>query len=159
MSNTQKIQGIFSASEVKHGMSLFTAEELGVVEDLIIEKEGRFLIKCQIRDKYKVAKPEEVVRQLWIYRLLTEYGYPKERIDVERIIYFGSRVEPGAADIVILHDDLTHYYILFETKRPRRTDGLEQLKSYCNAEGTPIAVWSNGKEMIRLPPPVSPRLV
>ena len=111
MSNTQKIQGIFSASEVKHGISLFTAEELGVVEDLIIEKEGRFLIKCQIRDKYKVAKPEEVVRQLWIYRLLTEYGYPKERLDVERIIYFGSRVEPGAADIVILHDDLTHYYI------------------------------------------------
>ncbi len=85
---------------MKHGIFLFTAEELRVVENLIIEKEGRFLIKCQIRDKYKVAKPEEVVRQLWIYRLITEYGYLKERLDVERIIYFGFRVEPGAADIV-----------------------------------------------------------
>ncbi|MGC9061142.1 MAG: hypothetical protein ACP5JR_07945 [Thermoplasmata archaeon] len=28
--------------------------------------------------------------------------------------------------------------------------GLEQLKSYCNAEGAPIGVWSNGNEMIRL---------
>ncbi len=150
MSNTQKIQTIFSASEVKHGISLFTTEELDAVEDLVTEKEGRLLIRCQKKDKYKVAKPEEIVRQLWIYRLLTEYGYPKERIDVERIIYFGSRVEPGAADIVVFHDDLTHYYILFEVKRPRRTDGLEQLKSYCNAEGAPIGVWSNGNEMIRL---------
>jgi len=150
MSHTQKIQTIFSASEVKHGISLFTAEELDAVEDLVTEKEGKLLIRCQKKDKYKVAKPEEIVRQLWIYRLLTEYGYPKERIDVERIIYFGSRVEPGAADIVVFHDDLTHYYILFETKRPRRTDGLEQLKSYSNAEGAPIGVWSNGNEMIRL---------
>ena len=150
MSHTKKIQTIFSASEVKHGISLFTAQELDVVEDLITEREGKLLIRCQKKDKYKVAKPEEIVRQLWIYRLLTEYGYPKERIDVERIIYFGSRVEPGAADIVVFHDDLTHYYILFETKRPRRTDGLEQLKSYSNAEGAPIGVWSNGNEIIRL---------
>ena len=74
----------------------------------------------------------------------------KERINVERIIYFGSRVEPGAADIVVFYDDLTHYYILFETKRPRRTDGLEQFKSYCNAEGAPIGICSNGNEIIRL---------
>lgn len=145
-----KIQSIFSAPEVKHGLSLFSPDESEAVERLLIEKDGKLFIHCQIKDKYKVAKPEEIVRQLWIYRLLTEYGYPKERIDVERIIYFGSRVEPGAADIVVFHDDLTHYYILFETKRPQRTDGLEQLKGYCNAEGAPIAVWSNGKEMIRL---------
>jgi len=141
---------IFKDPEVKHGLSLFTADELEAIENLLVDKDGRFYITCQIKDKYKVAKPEEIVRQLWIYRLLTEYGYPKERIDVEKVIYFGSRVEPGAADIVVLHDDLTHYYILFETKRPKRTDGLEQLKSYCNAEGAPIGVWSNGNEMIRL---------
>lgn len=150
MLSKQKIQRIFTASEVKHGLSLFNANELEAVEMLLIERDGKLFIHCQIKDKYKVAKPEEIVRQLWIYRLLTEYGYPKERIDVERIIYFGSRVEPGAADIVVFHNDLTHYYILFETKRPQRTDGLEQLKGYCNAEGAPIAVWSNGKEMIRL---------
>jgi type I restriction enzyme M protein len=141
---------IFKGPEVKHGLSLFTSDELEVIENLLIDKDGKLYIRCQVKDKYKVAKPEEIVRQLWIYRLLTEYGYPKERIDVEKVIYFGSRVEPGAADIVVFHDDLTHYYILFETKRPRRTDGLEQLKGYCNAEGAPIGVWSNGNEMIRL---------
>jgi len=150
MVSNQKIQKIFSAPEVKHGLSLFTNNELKAIESLIVEKDGKFFIKCQIKNKYKVAKPEEVVRQLWIYRLLTEYGYPKERIDVERIIYFGTRVEPGAADIVVFHEDLRHYYILFEIKRPSRTAGLEQLKSYCNAEGAPIGVWSNGNEIIRL---------
>jgi len=43
MSNTQKIQTIFSASEVKHGISLFTTEELDAVEDLVTKKEGRLL--------------------------------------------------------------------------------------------------------------------
>jgi type I restriction enzyme M protein len=144
-----KITRIFSSSDVKHGISLFRSEEINAVENLIIEREGKFYIKCQIKDKYKPAKPEETVRQLWIYRLLNEYKYPKERIDVERVVYFGSR-DSGLADIVVLHEDLQHPYIIFEVKRPQRRAGLEQLKSYCNAEGAPIGVWSNGNEMIRL---------
>jgi len=80
---------------------------------------------------------------------MNEYNYPKERIDVERVIFFGSR-DSGLADVVVLHEDLQHPYIIFEVKRPQRTAGLEQLKSYCNAEGAPIGVWSNGNEMIRL---------
>jgi len=144
-----KITQIFSDSDVKHGVSLFTNEEILAIEKLLIEKDGKFYIKCQIKNKYKPAKPEEIVRQLWIYRLLNEYNYSKDRIDVERVIYFGSR-DSGLADIVVLHEDLQHPYIIFEVKRPQRTSGLEQLKSYCNAEGAPIGVWSNGNEMIRL---------
>lgn len=149
MANNQKIQKIFSAADVKHGLSLFTSREIRAVEGMVIERDGKFHIKCQIKDKYKVAKPEEIVRQLWIYRLLNDYNYPKERIDVERIIYFGSR-DSGLADIVVLQEDLSHPYIIFEVKRPQRTAGLEQLKSYCNAEGAPIGVWSNGNEIVLL---------
>ena len=149
MPNESKIQKIFSAPDVKHGLSLFSSDEINAIERLITEQDGKYLIKCQIKDRSKVAKPEEVVKQLWIYRLLAEYGYPKEQIDVERVIYFGSR-DSGLADIVVLHEDLKHPYIIFEVKRPKRSDGLEQLRSYCNAEGAPIGVWSNGNEMIRL---------
>jgi len=147
--NQSKIRQIFSASDVKHGLALFREEEIRAVEGLIIEQDGKFYIKCQIKDKYKLAKPEEIVRQLWIYRLINEYNYPKERIDIERIVYFGSK-DHGLADIVVLQQDLQHPYIIFEVKRPQRTAGLEQLKSYCNAEGAPIGVWSNGNEIIRL---------
>ena len=149
MSSNPKLQKIFSEPDVKHGLSLFNAEEINSVERLIIERDSKFFIKCQIKDKYKLTKPEEVVRQLWVYRLIKGYDYPKERIDVEKVIYFGSR-DSGLADIVVLHEDLTHPYIIFEVKRPSRTAGLDQLKSYCNAEGAPIGVWSNGNEMIRL---------
>lgn len=148
MPNT-KIQTIFSAPDVKHGLSLFNGREIKEIEGLIIERDGKFVIKCQKKNKYKPAKPEEIVRQLWILRLLHDYNYPINRIDIEKVIYFGSR-DSGLADIAVLHEDLTHPYIIFEIKRPKRTDGLEQLKSYCNAEGAPIGVWSNGNEMIRL---------
>ena len=144
-----KISRIFSSADVKYGISLFTEEEIKYVDNLIIEQEGNLLIKCQIKDRLRVARPEEIIRQLWIYRLLTDYGYPKERIDVERVVYFGSR-DSGLADIVVLDKDLINPYIIFEVKRPQRTAGLEQLKSYCNAEGAPIGVWSNGNEIIRL---------
>ncbi|MFU2157963.1 N-6 DNA methylase [Caldisericum sp. AR60] len=145
----KKIIQIFSTSDVKHGLSIFGNEELEAVENLIIEKDGKFSIKCQIKDRYKIAKPEEIVRQLWIYKLLNEYSYPKKRINVEKEVILGSRVI-GFADIVVLQEDLQNPYIIFEVKRPQRRQGLEQLKSYCNASGAPIGVWSNGNEMIRL---------
>jgi type I restriction enzyme M protein len=54
----EKINKIFSSSDVKHGLSLFTLKEMESVENMIIEKDGNFYIRCQIKDKYKVAKPE-----------------------------------------------------------------------------------------------------
>ena len=149
--NAPKIKQIFSGSDIEHGYSLFEndTQAMQTVENLIMEQNGKFYVKCQIRNEYKLAKPEEIVRQLWLYRLLNEYGYPKDRIEIEREVYFGSKKE-GKADIVVLHRGSPHPYIIFEVKRPNRKDGLAQLKSYCNAEGAPIGVWSNGNEMIRL---------
>lgn len=146
---TQKIREIFSSSDIKYGLSLFKSEEISYIENLITKNDDKYFIKCQLKEKLKIAKPEEIVRQLWIYKLLNEYGYPKERIDIEKVVYFGSR-DSGLTDIVVLREDLSHPYIIFEVKRPKRTAGLEQLKSYCNADGAPIGIWSNGNEIIRL---------
>jgi len=144
-----KINKIFSIADIKYGISLFKKEEIEYVNNLIIEQEGNLKIKCQIRNKYVPAKPEEIVRQLWIYELLMVYGYPKERIEIEREIQFGAN-KGGNADITVLQEDNQTPYIIFETKRPERTDGLEQLKTYCNAEGAPIGVWSNGNDIVML---------
>jgi len=150
MPDRLNLQKIFSAPDVKHGLSLFNSDEINAIERLIIEQEGKYFIKCQIKNRNKIAKPEEIVRQLWIYRLVNEYNYPKERIGVKKTINFASRIEPQAVDIVVFQEDLKHYYILFGIKIPDRTAGLEQLKSYCNTEGAPIGIWSNGDEIIRL---------
>jgi len=74
MANNQKIQKIFSLPDIKHGISLFIRRELNVIESLIIEKDGKLFINCQIKEKLKAAKPEEILRQLWIHRLLGEYN-------------------------------------------------------------------------------------
>ena len=37
-----------------------------------------------------------------------------------------------------------------ECKKPKRKDGIEQLKSYMNAKGAPVAVWSNGQDSVIL---------
>jgi len=150
MPNRLNLQKIFSTADVKHGLSLFNSDEINAIKRLIIEQEGKYFLKCQIKGRYKIAKPEEIVRQLWIYRLLNEYNYPKKRIGVKKTINFASQIEPQTVDIVVFQEDLKHYYILFEIKRPDRTAGLEQLKSYCNTEGDPIGIWSNGSEIIRL---------
>lgn len=65
---------------------------------------------------------------------------------LEYPIHFGREVK--RADIVIsdINDPLVPY-IIVELKKPKLTDGKEQLKSYCNATGAPIGVWTNGEQI------------
>ncbi len=90
--------------------------------------------------------PEKIVRQLYLYKLIHEYGYPIERMELERAITFG--IEKKRADIVIFHkNNPTSEEIIVELKKPKLKDGKEQLKSYCNATGAIIGVWTNGEQI------------
>ena len=112
------------------------------------DKKGKVsaITKCLVRKKDIVLKPEEVVRQLLIDRLMNEYGYPVSRMQVEYPVYFGREVK--RADIVIMDEDRpTVPYIVIEVKKPKLKDGKDQLKSYCNSTGAPIAVWTNGDQI------------
>lgn len=141
---------IFKSPEAKHRLTLFKAEAVQWLESRLFDKNGKPYLKCLASDKDRPVKPEEIVRQLWIKDLLEEYHYPKERIKVEYAVWFGSGVSDKSADIVVMHNDGEHPYIIFEVKKPKRKDGLQQLKSYCNAEGSPIGAWSNGEELVIL---------
>ena len=100
-------------------------------------------VTCIVRDKEIKLTPEEVVRQLYAERLITEYGYPKERLVFEYPVYFGR--ETKRADIVIKDkDDPTAAYIIVEVKKPKAKDGRDQLKSYTHATGASMTVWTNG---------------
>jgi len=129
-----------------YNLSLFNAREIKQIE--LFEKRGKIYLRCFATAKERLAKPEEIVRQLYLWRLIHEYGYPVERIFLEKPVYFGSSVHEKAADIVICEKgDTDTAYIIVECKKPNRRDGIEQLKSYCNAEGSPIGVWTNGGEI------------
>ena len=103
-------------------------------------------VKCIIRDREIRLAPEEVVRQLYAARLLRHYGYPKSRLAFEHPINFGR--EKKRADIVIRDKDRPDTpFAIVELKKPRLRDGKEQLRSYCNATGAPIGVWTNGAQI------------
>ncbi|MDR0286219.1 MAG: N-6 DNA methylase [Clostridiales bacterium] len=142
------IDDIFRDSTTKHALNLFSFDKIIEIETAIFDKGGKPYIKCLGSDRDRPAKPEEIVRQLWIKYIIDELHYPKDRIQVEKAVWFGSGVSDKAADIVVLQKDKEHPYIIFEVKKPKRKDGIQQLKSYCNAEGSPIGVWSNGGEKI-----------
>ena len=89
--------------------------------------------------------PEEIVRQLWVYKLIHTYGYREDEIELEKSVYFGSAEGTKAADIIVYTDNSKQTpKIIVEVKKPKRKDGIEQLKSYLNAEGSPVGIWSNG---------------
>ena len=129
----------------------FNQIEIDSVESLITtktDKKGKevYYVKCQIRDKDIKLTDEELVRQLYINKLINEYNYPKEKMEVEYSVSFGR--EKKRADIVIFDKiATTSPYIIVELKKPKLKDGKEQLKSYCNATGAPIGVWTNGGQI------------
>ena len=103
-------------------------------------------VRCLIRDKDIQLKPEEIVRQLYAMRLIHQYGYPKKRLAFEQAVNFGR--ETKSADIVIFDKDrFDAPYIIIELKKPKLKEGKQQLRSYCNATGAPIGVWTNGGQI------------
>jgi len=97
------------------------------------------------------SAPEEIVRQLWVYKLMTQYGYTADEIDLEKSVQFGTEVSTKAADIIVYTDATKETpKIIVECKKPKRKDGIEQLKSYMNAKGAPVAIWSNGSDSVIL---------
>lgn len=129
----------------------FTTEAIERLNDRIIEKEGKngkkyATVMCIIRKKEIRLTPEEVIRQLFLDKLINDYGYPVNRIKLEYQVYFGREVK--RADIVVMDEDRPIVpYIIVEVKKPKLKEGKEQLKSYCNSTGAPIAVWTNGEQI------------
>lgn len=145
------IDKIFKDSETVYGLKEFEGIDLEDVLKITEEEKNRFYIKDFksggkkfVYDEIKQnGKPEEIVRQLWLYKLNKFYKYPLDRIDIEKSVHFGSK-EFARADIVVYKNDKTTPYIIIEVKKPNFEKGIDQLKSYLNAEGCEIGVWSNG---------------
>lgn len=131
-------------------LSLFREDEIeelraGIIVKTTKGKEAPF-VRCIVRDKEVQLKPEEIVRQLYATRLINRYGYPAKRLGFEHAVNFGK--EKKKADIVVFDKDRPDTaYIIVELKKPKLKDGKSQLRSYCNATGAPIGVWTNGEQI------------
>ena len=148
MTQTDIIQTILKDSN--YHLSLFREDEIEDLRDGIIVKTTKGkdapFVRCIVRDKEVQLKPEEIVRQLYATRLINRYGYLGKRLSFEHAVNFGK--EKKKADIVIFDKDRPDAaYIIVELKKPKLKDGKSQLRSYCNATGAPIGVWTNGEQI------------
>ncbi len=133
-----------------HKSNIFTPAQIQAVETAayskIIRGKPALFIKCAVRNKEIRLTPEEAVRQMFIRKLIDEYGYSTAQMAVEHPIHFGR--ETKRADIVIFETNRpTVEYIIVEVKKPKLKDGKEQLKSYCHATGATMGVWTNGEKI------------
>ena len=131
-------------------LTQFSPQQIQALENTISLKTVRGkespFIHCIIREKAIKLTPEEAVRQLYLRVLHNDYGYPLDRIELEYSVSFGR--EKKRADIVIFDKlDSRAVNIIVELKKPKLKDGKEQLKSYCNATGAPIGIWTNGESI------------
>ena len=142
------IQTVFR--DTNYHLSLFSDDEIeSLRSEIYIKKEDdkeTYYVRCIVRDKEIQLKPEEIIRQLYATQLIKQYSYPKQRLAFEHPISFGR--EKKKADIVIFDKDRADTaYIIIELKKPKLKDGKNQLRSYCNATGAPVGVWTNGAQI------------
>ncbi len=171
MTTQEVIDKIFKDPSVKYELSEFDGLEKRIHEMIEVQKKkgtGRqsgkelYYIKplapfhsgkdeILIYTKDGRSAPEEVVRQLWIYKLINYYNYKPEQIECEIPVQFGIEVSTKFADIAVYRDNTKETVkLLFEIKKPKRKEGIEQLKTYLGAKGNPIGIWSNGTDRLIL---------
>ena len=148
MNKTNLIQNILKDSD--YHLSLFEKENIDKLKKKITfkitKKNQTPYVRCIVRDKDIQLKPEEIVRQLYTMQLLNRYSYSKSKLSFEYPVHFGR--EKKSADIVIFdkdHPDIP--YIIIELKKPKLKEGKQQLRSYLNATGAPVGVWTNGRQI------------
>jgi len=153
MSTTQTILNkIFKNPE----QELLMFDDLGKL-DIYEKDEGKFYIKAISKNeeeklvynaKTGKSAPEEIVRQLYLVKLTKHYKYPKNLIELEKQVNFGR--EQKRADIVVYRPDGITPKVIVEVKAPNQENDVQQLKSYLNAEGAPVGVAINGKNLLIL---------
>lgn len=143
---------IFKDQEMRYGLKEF--DGIDIYETLYIfeDEPHRYYVRDLksrkpkfVYDKNRdTGKPEELVRQLWLYKLNKIYGYPFDRLEPEKSVHFGREVHAKRADIVIFKEDKITPYIIFEIKEPNAKKAEGQLKTYMAGEWAEGGVWSNG---------------
>jgi type I restriction enzyme M protein len=158
MNTTQQIIGkIFKNPE----QDLLMFDSLLSKLDIYEKDTGKYYVKSISKmeeeklvynEKTGKSAPEEIVRQLYLLELTKKYKYPKAHIELEKIVQFGrEKNDNKRADIVVYTDETWQTIkMIVEVKAPNAENDIQQLKSYLNAEGSPIGVALNGKYQLIL---------
>lgn len=71
----QNLSEIFKDPNIRNSLTQFTVAHLDRLATSLLDKNGKPALKCLATGKDKLAKPEEIIRQLWLLELTESYGY------------------------------------------------------------------------------------
>lgn len=135
-----------------YNLELFSPQAIKALESRIITKTSgdkiAYYVPClsgnSKRQELKLT-PEEIIRQLYLDKLINEYGYKKSQIQVEVAVQKGRDTGEGKKRIdILVSDEKGSPYIIVELKKPKVKDGQAQLESYLRWLNAPIGVLCNG---------------
>jgi len=106
-------------------------------------------LRKKLRDRLskEYSTPEGQVRVPWVLRLIQQYNFDSEQIDIETPAGAGRAAERSCvfADIVAYRDKARKEpFIVVETKRPKEKAGVKQAESYARNLGADYHVWTDG---------------
>src|SRR3989338_2864571 len=112
---------IFKDQEFQYGLREFDGLDIFEILYIVEQEPHRYYVKDLkskepkfVYDKQKnIRRPEEIVRQLWLYKLNKVYGYPFDRMETEKSVHFGGEVHAKREDITIFKEDKITPYIIF----------------------------------------------
>mgnify|MGYP005762507983 FL=1 len=144
-----EIKDILTAEEYNH-LAQFKQEDRDWINERIqIRKDGKAGVECVVRGlngegDYFELTPEEIVRQYYAYKLMTEYHYKKEQLSFEEPVIFAGKqvIMDKRIDIAVFDKDLKKIDMIIEVKRPEVSDyhktwdaesttPFQQMQSYC----------------------------
>ncbi len=158
------IKEILSKNEYEK-LAQFKEEDKQWINNRIhARKDGQPGVECVVRgmnsdgDYFKLT-PEEIVRQYYAYKLISEYKYPKEQLSFEVPVFFAgkSKIDDKRIDIAVFDKEQKNIDMIIEVKRPSIDDynkvydleastPFQQMQSYCNQKHPQVGVIVNGSK-------------
>ena len=157
-----EIKDILEPSEYE-SLNQFTPDDIEWINGRInTRRNGEPGIECVVRGKnndgdYFKLTPEEIVRQYYAYKLITEYGYDKEQLSLEEpVLIAGKTIDTDKRiDIAVFDSEHKKIQMIIEVKRPRITNyhknwegegstPYQQMYSYCSQKKSQLGVLVNG---------------
>ena len=109
-----------------------------------LTSDGKYLVQATPGQQPRSARPEEIIRQLFVLALIYHYRYSEERIKLEQSVPMGRMKK--RADIIVEGVD-GYPELVVEVKQDIDSDAIDQLKSYLMATGAPSGVVVGGHEI------------
>lgn len=160
--DNMEIRDILKPDEYAN-LNQINQEDIDWINDRIqMRRDGEPGVECIIRGRnsegdYFKLTPEEIIRQYYAYKLITEYGYNKEQISFEEPVLFAGRqtINDKRIDICVFDKAFDRIIMIVEVKRPEINDyqktwegesttPYQQMQSYANQKHPSVGVLVNG---------------